>query len=146
MVRALLQGATHAALSFHDPNDGRPGISRIAFALDENGVALSLMSDLAVHAAALQADPRCALLIGEPGSRGDPLTHPRLSLSAEARFVRHGTSEHSPLAEAYLRQRPKSKLYIGFADFSIVVFRPLGGVLNGGFGKAFQLTAADVSI
>jgi putative heme iron utilization protein len=86
----------------------------------------------------------CSLLIGEPTGKGDPLTHPRLSLRAKARFVRHGDAEHPGLTNAFLSKQPKAKLYIGFTDFALVRFTPLGAHLNGGFGKAFVLSAADL--
>lgn len=145
MARALLHGARHAALAVQDPEDGMPSVSRIALAPHGVWRALSVISDLAVHAAALKACPDCALLVGEPGAKGDPLTHPRLSLKSRARFVRHGDAAHARLARAYLAQRPKAKLYIGFGDFSIVVFEPVSALLNGGFGKAYAFAAADLA-
>lgn len=119
-------------------------VSRIALVAGPDGRPLSLISDLSHHSAALQKNPVCALLIGEPGAKGDPLTHPRLSLRARASFVRHGDAEHAGLAEAFLARQPKARLYIGFADFALVRFTPLGGHLNGGFGKAFVLGAGDL--
>ncbi|MDA7428106.1 pyridoxamine 5'-phosphate oxidase family protein [Primorskyibacter aestuariivivens] len=144
LARALLRDARFAALAVRDPEDGWPSVSRIALAMTKDGRPMSLISDLSAHARALQVNPSGALLVGEPGEKGDPLTHPRLSLKARARFVRHGEAEHASLAARYLEQRPKAKLYIGFGDFSIVVFSPVSGLLNGGFGKAFALTPGDL--
>lgn len=144
LARALLREARFAALAVRDPDDGWPAVSRIALAMTGDGCPMSVISDLSAHASALKASAECSLLVGEPGDKGDPLTHPRLSLKMRARFVRHGEAEHAPLAERYLEQRPKAKLYIGFGDFSIVVFSPVSGLLNGGFGKAFALTSGDL--
>ena len=144
LARALLREARFAALSVRDPEDGWPAVSRIALAMMEDGRPMSLISDLSAHARALKASPECGLLVGEPKDKGDPLTHPRLSLKVRACFVRHGEAEYAPLAERYLEQRPKVKLYIGFGDFSIVVFSPVSALLNGGFGKAFALTPGDL--
>lgn len=144
MARVLLRDATFGALAVIDPSDGLPGISRIALAPTKTGQPMSLISDLAAHARALQACPDCALLLGEPGVKGDPLTHPRISLKARAHFLRHGEAGYDELAAQYLAQRPKAKLYIGFGDFSIVMFEPVSAFLNGGFGKAFDLTAGDL--
>ena len=83
--------------------------------------------------------------MGEPGDRGDPLTHPRLTLQATAHPLRHGEAGHAALLAHYLDQRPKAKLYAGFADFFLVRFALAGGLLNGGFGKAFRLTEADLA-
>lgn len=144
LARKLIETAKLAALSYEDPDNGAPMVSRIALVSGPDGMPLSLISDLSHHSAALQKNPLCALLIGEPGSKGDPLTFPRLSLRAEARFVRHGSPEHAGLAQAFLTKQPKAKMYIGFADFALVRFTPLGGNLNGGFGKAYTLDAGDL--
>ena len=87
IARALLTGARTAALGVLDPATGAPFVSRVAFGLGPAGVALTLVSDLAFHAGALRADPRVSLLLGEPGPKGDPLVHPRLTLAAIAGFV-----------------------------------------------------------
>ncbi|MGX9355250.1 HugZ family pyridoxamine 5'-phosphate oxidase [Roseobacteraceae bacterium S113] len=145
MITGLLNDFKHAALAVQDPGDGLPNISRIAFARTSKGQPMSLISDLSAHARALAAQPECALLLGEPGERGDPLTYPRLSLRVRARFVRHGMDEHKDLAAHYLVQQPKAKLYIGFGDFSIVTFSVREGLLNGGFGKAYPVSAADLA-
>lgn len=145
LVRDLMAKARFAALSFLDPDTGAPMISRIALVEGPDQTPLSLISDLSHHSAALQKQPVCSLLIGEPEAKGDPLTYPRLSLQAEATFVRHAEPEHAQLAQAFLAKQPKAKLYIGFADFALVQFTPLGAHLNGGFGKAYLLEASDIS-
>lgn len=144
LAHDLLSSAQFAALAYADKVDASPMVSRVALVAGPDGMPLSLMSDLSHHSAALRHNPVCALLVGEPKGKGDPLTHPRLSLRAEARFVRHGEAEHSGLAEAFLAKQPKAKLYIGFADFALVRFTLLGAHLNGGFGKAYALTADDL--
>lgn len=144
-ARALLRGADHAALSFIDPADGLPGISRIAFGLTPQGLPLTLVSALAAHVPALRAEPACALMLVEAGPKGDPLTHPRLMIKARADFVRPEAPERSALRDDWLRAHPKSKLYIDFADFSFVRFQPVAVLLNAGFGKAYRLQASDLT-
>ncbi len=144
LSKTLISDAKFAALSYLDPDSGAPMVSRVALVAGAKGEPLSLMSDLSHHAKALQANPICSLLIGEPGDKGDPLTHPRLSLQAEAAFVRHGDPDHPALAKAFLTKQPKAQLYIGFGDFSLVRFNMLGAHLNGGFGKAYVLSATDL--
>mgnify|MGYP005849495319 CR=1 FL=1 len=143
-ARRLLAVAAHGALGTIDPDSGAPLVTRIALALSPEGLPVTLVSDLAAHTRALRADSRASILIGEPGPRGDPLTHPRLTLRAQARFVPHGGDEHVRLRRFYIAQRPKSALYADFADFSFVVFEPKGASLNGGFGKAYSLTRGDL--
>lgn len=139
-ARASLQSMlaeTHAALGVLD-DTGAPSVSRIAF-LWLDGAAYSLISSLSDHTKALEADPRCSLLLGAPGERGDPLTHPRLTLSARAEIA-----DKTALRDAYLAKRPKAQLYYDFTDFRVIRFAFQHGVLNGGFGKAFRVTATDL--
>ena len=144
LARALIAGASHAALAVLDPASGRPTISRIAFGTAPDGTPLSLISTLAQHTTALRANPACALLLGEPGPKGDPLTHPRLSLNATAVFVAPDDPARPRIRAHYLDSHPKAKLYVDFADFAFVLFTPDSALLNGGFGQAFKLTADDL--
>ncbi len=134
----------HAALAVTDPADGTPAISRIAFGLSPQG-PVTLVSSLAAHFAALQANPACALLLGEPAAKGDPLTHPRLMLKARASFVTPDDPARPALRDHWLKTHPKSKLYVDFADFAFVRFTLLSALLNAGFGKAHRLTAEDLT-
>lgn len=145
MARDLLDSARFAALAVVLA-DGAPMVTRVAFGRAPGGTPLSLISDLAAHTGALRANPACSLLVGEPGPKGDPLTHPRLTLQARARFTGKGDAGHDALAAHYLRDHPKARLYIGFADFSFALFSVQAGHLNGGFGRAFRLTAADMGL
>ncbi|MCC6007305.1 MAG: HugZ family protein [Rhodobacteraceae bacterium] len=144
LARALIDTARFAALAVLEPGSGLPAVTRVALATDEDGLPVSLISELSAHTRALMADPRCALLLGEPGGRGDPLTHPRLSLSCEADFVARDAPRRAALRSRYLRLRPKARLYADFADFHLVRFRPLRAALNGGFGRAWDMTADDL--
>jgi heme iron utilization protein len=140
----LLSQCRHAALAMSDPDLGTPFISRIALAMLPGGALVSLVSGLSLHSRALRAQPDCALLIGEVGEKGDPLTHPRLSLRARAEFVPKPEAE--ALRAAWLERVPKAKLYIDFPDFSFVRFRPAASLLNGGFARAWFLKPEDLPL
>lgn len=142
-ARDLIRSAHHAALAVM-LEDGAPMVTRIAVAPGPDGLPLGLVSDLSLHTKALAANPACSLLVGEPGSRGDPLTHPRLTLQARAQFVRHGSAQHGVLAPLFAAHQPKVRLYIGFADFSILRFAVTAAYLNAGFGKAYQMQPEDL--
>ncbi|MEM6758598.1 MAG: pyridoxamine 5'-phosphate oxidase family protein [Pseudomonadota bacterium] len=144
LARDLVDTASFAALAAARP-EGGPTVSRIAFTTDDHGAPLSLISSLSAHTQALEADSHCALLIGEPGDRGDPLTHPRLTLHCRATLIARDAPEHDGLRTRYLIKRPKAKLYIDFADFRFVTFEVRDGLLNGGFGKAFRITPTDLA-
>ncbi|HSF64845.1 MAG TPA: pyridoxamine 5'-phosphate oxidase family protein [Paracoccaceae bacterium] len=143
LARGLLRGAGHAALAVTDAATGTPGISRIALGRDAEGVPLTLVSALAPHHAALAAHPDCALMVGEVGDRGDPLTHPRLMIRARAEFVAPGSADRAALRDLWLAAHPKAKLYVDFADFAFVRLRPVSALLNGGFARAFRMEPAD---
>ena len=144
--RGLIDGAGFGALGVRDPETGAPMISRIAVATDPGGQPITLISDLSHHTRALQADPVCSLLLGEPGDRGDPLTHPRITLQCRAEFVERSADAHAALRDRYLAHRPKARLYVDFADFRFVRLHVSAAYLNGGFGRAFVLTPADLGL
>ncbi|WP_164659535.1 HugZ family protein [Tropicibacter sp. Alg240-R139] len=144
LAHKLMEMATHTALAVLQPNIAAPSVTRIAIARDDLGIPVSLISQLATHTAALEANPTCALLVGEPGDKGDPLTHPRLTLHCTARFLKRGSPEHDTLRTRYLSLRPKAKLYVDFPDFRFVRFEVSDGLLNGGFGQAFLLSPSDL--
>lgn len=144
LARDLLASATFAALAVSDPATGTPSVTRVALCTAPDGTPLTLISDLSSHTSALRADANCALLVGEPGDKGDPLTHPRMTLHAKAAFLPKDSDAHVLMRAHYLSLRPKAKLYVDFPDFSFVRFDVSGGLLNGGFGKAFHLTPDDL--
>lgn len=140
LARDLIAHARFAALAVLDPDTGAPMVTRIALVPGPDGVPLTLISTLSAHTSALAADPRCSLLIGEPGEKGDPLTHPRLTLQARAE-----PADKTALKAHYLSLYPKATLYYDFGDFGLYRFAPLAAHLNGGFGKAYRLTPADLA-
>ncbi len=145
LARDLIGGASHGALGVLEPETGAPMVTRIAVARDAGGLPMTLVSELSHHTRALLANPACSLLLGEPGPKGDPLTHPRLTLQASAQFVPRGSPAHRELRALFLEQQPKAKLYIDFGDFRLVRLTPVQAYLNGGFGKAYVLTPTDLS-
>lgn len=144
IARSLLADATYAALAVTDPADGLPGISRIAFGLGPEGMPMTLISSLSAHHGALAANPACALMVGEPGDKGDPLTHPRLMIKARAAFVAQDAPDRAALRDHWLAAHPKAKLYVDFGDFGFVRFHPQSILLNGGFGKAFRIDPTQI--
>jgi putative heme iron utilization protein len=144
-ARDLLAGARFGALAFTDAETGTPGISRIALGLDAAGGPVTLISSLSAHHAALRQNPLAALMVGEPGPKGDPLTHPRLMIRVEARFVDRAGADHAALRDGWLATHPKAKLYVDFGDFGFVRLVPLSAFLNGGFGRAVRLAPDDLT-
>ncbi len=145
LARSLLTGAQHAALGVLDPESQAPMVTRIALAAAPMGL-LTLISDLSTHTTALRANPDVSLLVGEPGPKGDPLTHPRLTIQARASFVAQRSPQHAEARAAFLKHQPKARLYADFADFHFVRFTPQSALLNGGFGKAYRLAPTDLAL
>lgn len=146
-ARALaltLLATNHAALAYMGPGDAGPQISRIAFGLDATGIPLTLISGLAPHFAGLKADPRCSVMVGTPGDKGDPLTHPRLMIRATAQFIAADDPTRPTLRAHWLKGHPKATLYVDFPDFAFVRLVPESALLNGGFARAFRLSPADL--
>lgn len=132
----LARTARYGALATASPEERWPQASRVALATAIDGAPVFLTSTLAAHDAALQADPRCALLIGEPG-RGDPLAHPRLTLFARA--VRLPREADAEARRRYLARHPKAALYADFGDFSFWRAELERAEFNAGFGQAYEL-------
>ena len=145
LAQSLMQQARFCAIATLDET-GTPMTARIAFGQTVGAHPVSLISHLSHHTQALEGDPRCSLLVGEPGDKGDPLTHPRLTLQARAQMIPRDHPEFEDLQTGWLISHPKSRLYIGFTDFIFARFLIHQAFLNGGFGKAFNLTPEDLGI
>lgn len=143
LAKTLIRSARHGALAVLEPGTGAPLASRVATATDMDGAPLILISGLSAHTGALIADPRCSLLLGEPG-KGDPLAHPRITLACEATQLERGGAEEARARRRYLNRHPKAKLYVDLGDFAFFRLDMLRASLNGGFGRAYLLDRAEL--
>lgn len=143
LARDLLRRARHGALATLDPQSGDPLATRTGLAPDIDGAPVFLTSTLSAHTQALLGDPRCSLLVGEPG-KGDPLAHPRLTVIGCAERIATDDPRRSRLKRRYLARHPKAELYVDFGDFSFWRLAVVRANLNGGFGRAYAMTASDV--
>jgi putative heme iron utilization protein len=143
LARRLARGSRFGALAVLEPGTGHPFSSRVLIGTDADGVPVMLSSALSTHTRAVLADPRCSLLVGEPG-RGDPLAWPRLTILAEAERVKPDTESHSRIRSRFLRRHPKAGLYVDFGDFSFFRLVPKSASLNGGFGKSYFILGTDL--
>lgn len=143
LARTLLRSARFGAMAVLEPDTGAPLASRVGVATDLDGTPLILVSGLSAHTRALVDDPRCSLLLGEPG-KGDPLAHPRLSVSCRAERFTRGTPDWARAERRYLNRHPKAKLYVGLGDFAFFRLEMERASLNGGFGKAYLLSRDDL--
>ncbi|WP_417424540.1 HugZ family protein [Hoeflea sp.] len=145
LARRLVRGARFAAIAVCEPDTGFPFVSRVLTGIDTDGTPVILISALSTHTAALRADPRASLLFGEPG-KGDPLAHPRITVRTNAEQVSRDDPSHQRLRSRFIARHPKATLYVDFGDFAFFRMVPVSASLNGGFGKAYALEAADLLI
>jgi putative heme iron utilization protein len=142
LARKLMRESRTAALATLD-DTGAPFVSLAGCACLEDGSPLLLVSQLSRHTSHMLARPSVSLLFSDIG-KGDPLAHPRLSLSGRAEPIPHESPMRAQARLLYLDSHPKAQLYIDFADFILVRIRPGQAALNGGFGRAFQLAPQDL--
>ena len=143
LVKKMIRTARFGALAALEPGTGHPLSSRVSVATDIDGTPVILISTLAAHTRALKETPACSILVGEPG-KGDPLAHARATVLCNASEVEVTSSHHDRIRRRYLARHPKAGLYVDFGDFSFFRLEVLRASLNGGFGKAFELTSGDV--
>jgi heme iron utilization protein len=145
LAKTLVRSARFGALATVEPRSNWPLASRVGVATDPSGAPLILVSGLAAHTPAMRANPKVSLLLGEPG-KGDPLAHPRITLCAEAQFLERGTRNYEWAERRYLARHPKAQLYAGLGDFTLVRLEPVRASLNGGFGRAYELSREDLVV
>ncbi|MGB6535642.1 MAG: DUF2470 domain-containing protein [Xanthobacteraceae bacterium] len=143
LAKGLLRTIRAGALATIDRNTGYPFASLVNVATDADGALLILVSRLSSHTANLEQDGRASVLLATAG-KGDPLTHPRLTLLGTFAQVLRGDPAEPRIRRRFLARHPKSQLYAGFADFSFWRLNTVSAHLNGGFARAADLPAADV--
>ena len=141
-TRHLLRDARFATLATINENF-YPFASLVTFALDRDGTPFLLVSRLSGHTKHLLADPRCSLLVGEPG-KGDPLAHARITIQCSASIIDRASDENIILRTLFIARHPKAALYNDFPDFLYIRLTMMEASLNGGFGKAFRLKSDDL--
>ena len=138
-AKRLMRLARTGALATVGAVGGAPLTTLIGVASDFDGAPLFLFSTLSRHTRNLAHDPRASLLLTGSHDRGDPLNHPRVTLSGGVERCA------APRAKVrYLQRNPKAALYAGFADFALFQLQIDDVHFNGGFGRAAPLTVAEV--
>ena len=140
-AKRLVRLARTGALATLEATGGAPLTTLVGVASDFDGAPLFLMSTLSRHTRNLANDPRASLLLTGAHERGDPLNHPRVTLSGRVEQTA------APRAKVrYLQRNPKAGLYAGFADFALYQLLIDDVHFNGGFGRAAPLTVAEVLV
>jgi heme iron utilization protein len=143
LAKSLLRRLRSGALGTLDSVNGGPLATLITVATESSGAPLILTSRLSHHTANLLSDPRCSLLLAERG-KGDPLAHPRLSLTGKAHVIERDGEEGARVRRRFLARHPKAALYVDFPDF--LFWRVEIGMahLNGGFARAWSGAGAEI--
>jgi len=143
-AKALIREADHAALAVREPQTGWPLASRVGLATLPDGTPLILISALAAHSAALDADPRCSLLIGTVG-KGDPLAHPRITLVCRVEVIKRQSTDGVEARARYLAMHPKAAIYVDLPDFRFFRLTIERASFNGGFGRAYAIEGSQLA-
>ncbi len=133
-LRRVARGPRKAALA--TSMDGRPYVSLVTVALDQDLSPILLLSRLSEHTRHLLADPRASLLLDGTEGHANPQTGPRVTLV--------GTAAEAPgprLKARFLALHPGAALYADFADFAIWRLRLERAHFVGGFGRAVWFDA-----
>ncbi len=136
LLRTVRSGALATLAS-----DGSPYASLVTVATLPDGSPVLPLSTLAVHTQHLMADPRCSLLLDSAG-KGDPLTHPRITVTALA--LKATAEERQAWRTRFLRRHPKAEIYVDFGDFSFWRLDLRSARVIGGFGRITMLAASDL--
>lgn len=140
IVRRLIRMADRAALGVLGARvAGFPYVSLTEIACDMRGCPILLLSTLAEHTKALDADSRASLLIDGTAGYREPLTGPRASLIGRLERV-----EADQVSARYLARHPAAHLFAGFRDFGFFRFVPDMAHLVAGFGRIHWLDASDI--
>ena len=142
LAKTLIRTAHYGSLACLHPGTGVPLASQINVATDVRGHPCFLISQLSAHFGALEVDPRCSVLLGVPG-KGDPAAHARITVSGNAKLI-DDDDDRSLVRARFLSRHPKSALYVDFDDFAFWRIEVTTASLNGGFGKAYELSAEDL--
>lgn len=119
---------------------GFPYGSFVTFGLD-GASPVFLISELAEHTKNLRGEPRCSLLVAEPGE-GDPLARGRVTLVGHCRETQEG-DERAAAREAFLGANPRASYYVDFADFSLWKLDVEQIRYIGGYGRMSWVEASD---
>jgi heme iron utilization protein len=132
-VRTLVSQVAVATLStVSRKHAGFPFGSLMPYALDAQGRAIFLISNMAMHTQNLKADPRASLFVAQGTEGGDPLGAARATLIGQVMPVPE--AELAAVREIYLAAHENSRYWVDFADFGFFRLEPMDIYYVGGFG------------
>jgi putative heme iron utilization protein len=126
-------------------SDAAPLVSMVLFVAAADLTSFYIhVSRLAQHTQALLQDPRVSLMVAEPDTgEHDPQMLARVSIRGDATEVPPTAVDYEAAKAAYFEKFPRSAVNFGLGDFMLWRITPRGVRYVGGFGKIFDLAAAD---
>lgn len=143
-LRDLLDQRSVAALA--TLHRGEPAASMVPFVLARGEAVFWLhVSALSTHTRDMHEHTRVSLLVmareADVSSEGAQALA-RVSLQADARFLRPDDPAHGAARAHYLERFPQAEPTFALADFSLVELSPVSARLIAGFGRAYSLAGA----
>ena len=144
-VRTLVSQVTVATLStLSRKHVGFPFGSLMPYALDPEGRAIFLISNMAMHTQNLKADPRASLFVAQAAEGGDPLGAARATLIGQVKAVPERDIAFA--REIYITTHENSRYWVDFADFAFFRLEPMDIYYVGGFGVMGWVEARDYEV
>lgn len=142
-ARRLLRGTDRAALAtlLAGKQGPAPYASLALIAVDHDLSPILLISRMAVHTQAIQADARVSLLLDGTAGLDHALTGARLSIMGRAEI-----SAEPRLRARYIARHPEAEMYAGFKDFDFYRVAVERAHLVSGFGKIDWIDAAELML
>lgn len=140
-VVASTNSATLASLTA----DGAPWASMVAYGLLSDGSPVVCVSDMALHARNLAAEPRASIAVAAPAPLGaDPADSPRLTLAG--RVERPVGAEDAAAKAAFRAAVPSASVFEDFDDFTRWVLRIESVRWVGGFARMAWVEPDDYRV
>ena len=144
-VRTLVSQVTVATLStLSRKHVGFPFGSLMPYALDPEGRAIFLISNMAMHTQNLKADPRASLFVAQAAEGGDPLGAARATLIGQTKPVPERDVAFA--REIYVARHENSRYWVDFTDFGFFRLEPIDIYYVGGFGVMGWVEARDYEV
>jgi putative heme iron utilization protein len=126
--------------------DGHPLVTMVLFDPEPDLSGFDIhVSRLAQHTQAMAHNPKVALMIAESDSETrNPQTLARLAIQGYAEPLHTDGPLYLEARESYLQRFPKSAMNFDLGGFFLVRVRPVTARLVTGFGKIFDLSAAEM--
>lgn len=140
-VRALLRGLDRASLASALPGEAGawPYASLVLVTVDHDLSPILLLSELAEHTRAIEADGRISLLFDGTAGLDQPLTGPRVTVLGRA-----SRTDDERLKSRFLARHPDAEMYAGFKDFHFYRVGVERAHLVAGFGKIRWIDGAGL--